>query len=522
MSDHRPAAKGRRATAKGRGARHVVDDGGPPPEDGAPGGDPSPDQGRTKNRLSVGAWIGIALTGVMVAVTLGGYKIYHDLDSGIKREKVPLGEDRPPETGALNVLVVGSDSRESAENKKYGQTTVGERTDTIILLHLSPNRDKATLLSFPRDSMVQVPACKQPKTGVMVPAGLKQINAAFNEGGIACTWATIESLTKIRINHFVKVDFSGFKGIVDALGGIDICLPKDVFDKKAKLDLKKGEQTVMGETALAYVRARYALGDGSDTDRIKRQQVFLTQVMKKATSTSLLTDLSKLGNFLNAATASVTMDSELSVARLGEIAGSAKSLTEKGLESVTVPWKPYAPRPAQIEWRQPDADRLFAAIRSDTEVLPTAAPNAPAKPAVKNEQVRVQVFNGTDTDGRAREAADGLAEQGFVVTHVGGARPATGDVPVTTLRYARNDTEGAAYGDVVAARLSGDKRVPVAGKMKPLSVEAYAPAKPVAEAPTGPIIQLVIGADWPGVRVLNKIPVSLKDQVVDSKTNPCQ
>ncbi|WP_089210061.1 LCP family protein [Streptosporangium subroseum] len=521
MSDHRPEAEGRRAAKKGRRARRAVDDGGPPPGDDAPNGDPSPDQSRTKNRLSVGAWIGIALTGVMVAATLGGYKIYYDLDSSIGRIPVDLGPDRPPETGALNVLVVGSDSRESAENKKYGQTTLGERTDTIILLHLSPNRDKATLLSFPRDSMVQVPACKHPKTGVTVPAGLKQINAAFNEGGIACTWATIESLTKIRINHFVKVDFSGFKGIVDALGGIDICLPKDVFDQKAKLDLKKGEQTVMGETALAYVRARYALGDGSDTDRIKRQQVFLTQVMKKATSTALLTDLGKLGDFLDAATASVTMDSELSVARLGEIAGSAKSLTEKGLESVTVPWKPYAPKPAQIEWRQPDADRLFAAIRSDTEVLPTAAPNAPAKPAIKNEQVRVQVFNGTDTDGRAREAADGLAEQGFVVTHVGGARPATGNVPVTTLRYAKNDTEGTAYGDVVAARLSGDKRVPVAGKVKPLSVEAYVPAKPVAEAPTGPIIQLVIGADWPGVRVLNKIPVSLKDQVIDSNTNPC-
>jgi LCP family protein required for cell wall assembly len=524
MSDHRPAAKGRRAAIKGRRVRSAVDDGGPPPEDDVPGGDPPLDQGRTKNRLSVGAWIGIALTGVMVAVTLGGYKLYHDLDSSIGRVPVELGPDRPPETGALNVLVVGSDSREGDANKKYGQHLqgLGERTDTIILLHISPNRDKATLVSFPRDSMVQVPACKQPKTGVVVPAGLKQINATFNEGGIACTWATIESLTKIRINHFVKVDFSGFKGIVDALGGIDICLPKDVFDKKAKLDLKKGEQTVMGETALAYVRARYALGDGSDTDRIKRQQVFLTQVMKKATSTSLLTDLGKLGNFLTAATASVTMDSELSIARLGEIARSAKSLTDKGLESVTVPWKPYAPKPAQIEWRQPEADRLFAAIRSDTEVLPTVAPNAPAKPAVKNEQVRVQVFNGTDTDGRAREVAEGLAEQGFVVTHVGGARPATGDVPVTTLRYAKNDTEGAAYGDVVAARLSGDKRVPVAGKVKPLSVEAYAPAKPVAEAPTGPIIQLVIGADWPGVRVLNKIPVSLREQVVDSNTNPCQ
>jgi LCP family protein required for cell wall assembly len=374
--------------------------------------------------------------------------------------------------------------------------------------------------------MVVAPACKQPKTGVVVPSGLKQINATFNEGGISCTWATIESLTDIHIDHFVKVDFAGFKGIVDALGGIDICLPKDVVDKKAKLDLKKGNHTVMGETALAYVRARYALGDGSDIDRIKRQQVFLNQVMKKATSTALLTNLGSLTSFLKAATASVTMDDKLDTRQLLEIARSAKSLTDKGLESVTIPWHPYKPDPGRVEWTQPAADELFEAIRTDTELLPTPPPNAPAKPAVKNEQVRIQVFNGTETPGRAQEAADELAEQGFVVTHVGNARPATGEVPTTTLRYAKNDTaEGPGYGDVVAARLSGTKRVPVAGKVKPISMDKYSPAvpaDPAAQTPTGPIIQLVIGADWPGVRVVNKIPTALKDQVVDSDTDPCQ
>ena len=167
---------------------------------------------------------------------------------------------------------------------------------------------------------------------------------------------------------------------------------------------------------------------------------------------------------------------------------------------------------------------LFNSIRNDTE-LPEAAAldRRQAQGHRQAEQVQVQVLNGTDTPGKAKEVADELTAQGFVVTHVGNARPMAGNVPTTTLRYAKKDTAGAAYGDALAARLSGDKRAPVAGKVKPISTEAYVPPTPVAKPPTtGPVLQLVIGADWPGVRVPTKIPDSLKDQVVDNKTDPCQ
>ncbi|GAA2912751.1 hypothetical protein GCM10010517_79320 [Streptosporangium fragile] len=530
-----PTAPGRRASrrAGGNPPPEVVP---PPLEPGTPEEPPRKDDrprgraaGRKKKGLGVGAWTSVAVTGLLVLGTLGGYGVYRNTIGNFQGVKIEdkLGNDRPKATGALNVLIVGSDTREG-DNLKYGQKMAndGKRTDTIILMHIAPNRDKATFVSFPRDSVVQMPACTS-ETGQQVAPRTEMINAAYNEGGITCTISTLESLTDIRIDHFVEVDFTGFKNIVDALGGVRICLTKPVDDKKSKLKLAAGWHTLKGETALGYVRLRN-YGDGSDIGRIKRQQVFLSQVVKKATSSELLTDPAKLLNFINTAAKSVRMDEELAkdTNTLIEIANSAQALTASGVELITVPWGPHPDNPNRVAWRQPEAGKLFAAIKNDTEVTP--APNPTAKPAVAREQVRLQVLNGTDMFGKAKEVANELAEQGFVVTHIGNARPATGNLPTTTIRYAKKDAaEGPSYADAVAARLSKDKRTPVAGKLRPVSAEKYTPPnapKPAAgaKAPTGPVIQLVIGSDWPGVRALPKIPDSLKDQVVTSKTNPCQ
>ncbi|SDG65326.1 cell envelope-related function transcriptional attenuator common domain-containing protein [Sinosporangium album] len=484
------------------------------------------------------AWVSIALTVVLVAVTLGAYKVYLDLEGNIARKDIEdeLGANRPPETGALNVLLVGSDTRVGAANKKYGPKSqnLGERTDTIILLHVSPNRDKATLVSFPRDSMVQIPECRNPQTKAVVAAGLRMINSAFNDGGIACTIRTIESLTQIHINHYVKVDFAGFKGIIDALKGIEICLPKDVDDKAAKFKKPAGRHVVMGEEALAYVRIRKNLGNGSDTDRIKRQQVFLTQVMKKATSMDLFTNPAQLLDFLNAATKSVEMDSNLTVPRLVEIAGSAQALTANKLQSITVPWEPYPANENHVQWKKPDADDLFAMIRSDIEVTPSAKPksssSASAKPAIKPAQIRVQVLNGTTTYGKAKEVADALSAQGFVVTHVGNAPLENGvSAPKSRVLYAERAAQGPDYASPLAAKMQ-NKVTPEAGKLQSPNLSAY--TAPPTAAPSGtpssavtpgsPIIQLVIGDDWQGVKVPVKIPESVKGSVVNAKTNICQ
>ncbi|WP_329090458.1 MULTISPECIES: LCP family protein [unclassified Streptosporangium] len=538
MSDHRQAAlRDRRSepTSHGRrGARRAGGDG-PPPE--SPPGDlptqPGEATPRGKNRkqrkLTVGAWAGIAATGLLVLGTLGGYGVYRNTFSNISGLKIDdkLGNDRPAAIkGALNVLIVGSDTREG-DNLKYGQkmANAGKRTDTIILMHIAPDRDKATFVSFPRDSVVNMPACES-ETGVSVAPRTEMINAAYNEGGITCTITTIEALTDIRINHFVEVDFTGFKSIVDALDGVSVCLTKPVDDKKAKLKLEAGRHVLKGEQALGYVRLRN-YGDGSDIGRIERQQRFLSQVVKKATSSELLTDPAKMLNFINTTAKSVRMDDELAkdTGTLFQIGQSAQKLTAGGVKLITVPWIPDPNDKNRVVWNQPYANQLFAAIKNDTEV--TLPPDPKAKPAVKREQVRLQVFNGTDTPNRAKDVAAELAEQGFVITHVGNARPATGNVPTTTIRYAKKDTvDGVPYGDAVAARLSGAKRTPVAGKVKPVTVEKYVPAvaptpTPGVKAPAGPVIQLVIGADWPGVRALSVISNALTDKVVDSKTNPC-
>ncbi|GII69986.1 hypothetical protein Sme01_24620 [Sphaerisporangium melleum] len=497
---------------------------------------PPPPHGGGDRRMRLLAYVSVALTGVLVLLALTGYTLYRNVLGEVRTEDVAgdLNANRPVNaTGALNVLVVGSDSR-AGDNKKYGQHMgdLGERTDTIILMHVSPNRDKATLISFPRDSMVQIPSCRNARTGATMPPRLDMINSAFNEGSMACTINTIEANTKIRIDHFIKVDFTGFKAIVDALEGIQICVPHAVDDRQAKLHLAAGKQTVKGETALAYVRARHSLGDGSDISRIKRQQIFLSQVVKKATSGDTLTDPVKLLALIRAAAHSIVTDPQLDVDTMFQIGQSARSLTAKGIKFVTVPWQPYPEDKNRVQWKQPDAGKMFESLRTDVEVTPSAKPSAaastgPAKPAIKPGQVRIQVLNGTNTAGKAREVAEALAAQGFKVTQVGDARNADGtDRPKTMLLYAKNATEGAGYAAPVSDKVV-PKVAPAAGKVKAAllqpftpSVNATAPAGTTATPPAGsPIIQLVIGADFKNV----KVPVTIPDsaRVVDAKTDVC-
>ncbi|GII82717.1 hypothetical protein Ssi03_07070 [Sphaerisporangium siamense] len=508
----------------------------PPPETPPPVEKHGPGGGG--GRMRVLAWVSIALTGVLVAVSLTGYTLYRNVLGAVRTEDVSgdLNANRPVNSsGALNVLLVGSDSR-AGDNKRYGQhmQNEGERTDTIILLHVSPNRDKATLISFPRDSMVQIPACKHVRTKAPLVPRLDMINSAFNEGGMACTINTIEANTNIRIDHYIKVDFTGFKSIVDALGGIQICVPTVVNDKQAKLYLQPGKQIVKGETALAYVRARHGFGDGSDINRIKRQQIFLSQVVKKATSGDTLTNPTKLLGLVSAAAQSVVMDPQLDVDTLIQIAQSARSLTAKGVKFVTVPWQPYPADKNRIQWKQPDAGRMFESLRNDIEVTPTAKPStaasgsaAPSKPAIKPGQVQVQVFNGTNTAGKAKEVAEALSAQGFKVTQVGDARQADGtDRPQTMVLYSKNATEGADYAAPLAAKLM-TKVTPAAGKVKTGLTTPFTPSASstppagttATPAPGSPVIQLVIGADFKGV----KVPVTIPDsaRVVDSKTDVC-
>jgi LCP family protein required for cell wall assembly len=217
--------------------------------------------------------------------------------------------------------------------------------------------------------MVQRPPCQRKDGDGVDPGGLTMFNDAFAVGGPLCTVKTVEHLTNIRIDHFVVVDFNGFKKVVDALGGVQVCVPHEVNDTTGHIYLPAGTYNVKGERALDYVRVRHDLGvPNGDIGRMKRQQAFLASMTNKAISAGTLANPVRLYKFLDAATKSLTTDPGL--ASLGKLAGLARSLKGIGLDHIqflTVPFQEYAPNPNRLQWA-PEAKKLWSRIRADEPV----------------------------------------------------------------------------------------------------------------------------------------------------------
>ena len=275
------------------------------------------------------------------AVGAAGYE-YHHLNGNIKRIDVLQKNDvsirnASQQLNAENFLIIGSDSR-SGDMAKYGTDVEGERSDTTMLIHLSPDRTRAIGISIPRDSWVDIPACTT-SAGKTLAEHMGMFNSAITDGGPACTIATVQKLTGIEVNHYVDVDFDGFKSMVDALGTVTICSPQAVKDPMSGLTLVRGNNTLNGEQALAYVRARETLGDGSDLGRIKRQQRFLGVVMREALSGSLLSNPVKLTSFLEAATKAITLDSGTTFGDLRTLTTSLHGLDPSKVVFYTAPIK---------------------------------------------------------------------------------------------------------------------------------------------------------------------------------------
>lgn len=284
--------------------------------------------------------------------------------TGVRIDPHALG-NRPTEVvhGPINVLVMGDDTRKG-QGPQIGGTTPG-LSDTTILLHLSANRKFAYGVSLPRDAMVERPSCKT-STGVD-PGGLTQFNAAYAIGGPLCTVKTVEQLTGVRVDHFVVVKFSGFKNMVDAIGGVQVCLPQAVDDnyQNSNIHFPAGTYKVNGEQALNYVRERHGIGDGSDIGRMKRQQSFIASMINQVVSAGTLANPIKLYNFLDAATKSLTTDEGFS--HLRSLVGLGESLKSIGLDHitfVTVPFEEYPPDHNRLQWA-PQAKQLWQRIIHD-------------------------------------------------------------------------------------------------------------------------------------------------------------
>jgi hypothetical protein len=281
----------------------------------------------------------------------------------------------------------------------------------------------------------------------------------------------------VFIDHFVIVDFSGFNDIVDALGGVDVCLPYDVVEPKSGLNLPAGISTVTGDQALAFVRVR-AIGTGSDIDRIDRQQAFISSLITKARSSGTLLNPIKLVRFLEAATKSLTTDPELAnLNRLRELAQEVRDIPPKDITFMTTPWLVNPNDPNTVVWNTEKTDPLWDAIIHDDPYPPD-----PPKPTeidgepltTAPESISVRVLNGTGVDGVATSAAAELEAQGYVVVGVGDAE--SQDFLSSVVRY---DVSGEEAARTVAASLPGATRVKRAG--------------------LGTVVEVVVGDDWPGV-----------------------
>ena len=388
----------------------------------------------------------ILATFAVVATSLVAYAKYRGVVGSIHRENVTaamLGK-RPPYTAGLNILVIGSDSRQGL-GRKFGVGVPGARSDTSMLLHIAPGHTRADIISFPRDSMVPVLACADDKQGhpgqSAQPGVLERLNATFSAGGAPCLWKTLEQETGIRIQHFVEVNFAGFESIVNDVNGVPVCLPFAVNNPQSRLRLGAGKHVVNGAQALAFVRLRENIGEGSDTQRIQRQQYFLAAVMQKLKSTNLLTQPSRIFNVVRDVAKSLTTDQGLDLSTMLRIANSMKSLSSSSVQLVTVPVVPYAGDPAaELSWEQPQAARMFRAIEADRD-LPAATRGKGAGTGKSSGQgagrggttgqttaatvtpakVHVQVLNGSGVTGIAGTTATALTAKGFTVTGTGPA-----------------------------------------------------------------------------------------------------
>ncbi|TXS55456.1 LCP family protein [Streptomyces sp. t39] len=393
---------------------------GPPAGDDAAGGDGPPADGdRPAGGEGGGAprkrhwlrWAALGTSVVVLAAAGAGWWFYRKLDSNITTDTSAAAEletyerERPASiaTGAENILLLGSDTREGAGNDRYGKDEGGggsQRSDTTILLHIAADRKSATAMSVPRDLMVTIPSCRKPD-GKRTREQTAQFNWAFQFGGAACTIRTVEKFTGIRIDHHMVIDFRGFKDMVDAVDGVEICLQQPIDDKAARLKLAAGRQTLHGEEALGFVRARKTLGDGSDTERMERQQQFLGALVKKVQSNGVLLNPTRLYPVLDAATKSITTDPGLdSLKDLYDLTRSLRNVPTEKVQFLTVPRQPYHLDPNRDELVEPEAGELFERLREDAPVTVVPEAEKEAAEAAGESPSPDPTFSGTN-------AADG-------------------------------------------------------------------------------------------------------------------
>ncbi|MER5547927.1 LCP family protein [Streptomyces sp. NPDC002589] len=391
---------------------------------------------------------GICLALVVLAAGGAGWWLYQHLDGNITSVSLDGkgGTEKADAFGRtpINILVIGSDGRTSAEDCKLGggcsQTGVQSgngNADVEMVVHIAADRSNATVMSIPRDTMTNVPACKDSAGGTSTSGYYGQINSALSYGP-ACQVATIHQLTGIPIDHFVKLDFAGVVSMSDAVGGVDVCVSDNVYDTYSHLKLSKGTHTLKGVGALEFVRSRHGFGDGSDLGRTYAQHMFLSSMIRKFKSAGTLTDPTAVYDLANAATKALTVDDGLG--SISKLAGLASAVNKVPSHRITFTTMQTAPDPDSKDRVVPGAGAksLFATIANDQSLTgdsgkkstaPTATPQT-----VDPSQIAVKIENGTGTTvPRASELATALTGKGFSSGTTTANAPGT--TTTTTLTY---------------------------------------------------------------------------------------
>ncbi|MFL5998853.1 MAG: LCP family protein [Streptomyces sp.] len=325
--------------------------------------------------------VGLTLAGTLVlGCAVAGWAYWH-LNSNIKSVDIDsaLGDDRPAKvtptpsasreaplpTEAVNILVLGSDSRSGKENEALGGgSSTGARSDTAMVVHIDAGRTTATVVSIPRDTLVTRPSCPLESGGSTSPAYGAMFNSAYSVGGPVCAVKTVESITNVRMDHYIEIDFSGFAKLVDALGGVTVTTDEDIDDDDSHLTLKAGTHHLNGKQALAFARTRHGIGDGSDLGRIGLQQKLVKALLEQISSTNLLTSPTKLYSVADAITGSLTTDTGLdSLTELMSLGESLKGLSSDEAKTVTMPVVTAPSNPNRVVAKEPAASELWASLR---------------------------------------------------------------------------------------------------------------------------------------------------------------
>ncbi|MGX4689204.1 LCP family protein [Streptomyces sp. JNUCC 63] len=320
---------------------------------------------------------------VLVLATGGvGYWLYSGLDGNIKGVDIDkaIGDDRPEKlpTSGQNVLILGSDSRAGANAALDTGKVSGARSDTALVMHIPEGRTKAVAISIPRDTLVTRPECTKSDGTTVASANRVMFNSIYAQVGPACVVKTVEQISGIRMDHYVEIDFAGFKGLVDAIGGVTVTVQQDIHDKSSGLNLTAGTHRLDGTQSLQFVRTRHGVGDGSDLGRISLQQQFMLNMLSEIKKQDLLGSPTKAYKIADELTAALTTDSGLaSLTKLAEFGRSLNGVDPSSMETIMLPVQYDKVDPNRVVAAEPQATQLWKAVRADS-AIPESAKKSPA------------------------------------------------------------------------------------------------------------------------------------------------